>query len=114
MLRGLEPLPAQTLSLSYPHLPALAKLEPVKPVFMDVFPDVDEFRPSPNSNAWKSTHITMPDPIWTAEEIMAYVDGLGSPDVYWATFGFYPTTYEPMLRAAYNELVAARAAAAQP
>jgi|TARA_B100000609_G_scaffold149863_1_gene121308 hypothetical protein len=56
----------------------------------------------------------MPEPRWTAEEIMAYADGLGSPDVYWATFGFYPTTYEPMLRAAYNELVAARAAAAQP
>ena len=53
----------------------------------------------------------MPDPIWTAEEIMAYVDGLGSPDVYWASFGYYPTTYEPMLRAAFDELVDARAAA---
>ena len=80
-------------------------------VAVDVFPDVDEFRPSPNSNAWKSTHITMPDPIWTAEEIMAYVDGLGSPDVYWASFGYYPTTYEPMLRAAFDELVDAREAA---
>ena len=83
-------------------------------VAMDIYPDVDEYRAGPDSRVWRSTHITMPKPRWTAEEIMAYVDGLGSPDVYWATFGFYPTTYEPMLRAAYNELVAARAAAAQP
>ena len=76
--------------------------------------DVDEYRAGPDSRVWRSTHINMPEPRWTAEEIMAYADGLGSPDVYWATFGFYPTTYEPMLRAAYNELVAARAAAAQP
>ena len=80
-------------------------------IAVDVFPDVDESRASPDSKAWSSTHINMHVPRWTAEEIKAYVDGLGSPDVYWASFGYYPTTYEPMLRAAFDELVDARAAA---
>ena len=87
-----------------PRAPSTRR-RPASPVFAGAGPD---------SRVWRSTHITMPEPRWTAEEIMAYADGLGSPDVYWATFGFSPTTYEPMLRAAYNELVAARAAAAQP
>ena len=72
---------------------------------------IDESSASPDSKAWSSTHINMHVPRWTAEEIKAYVDGLGSPDVYWASFGYYPTTYEPMLRAAFDELVDARAAA---
>ena len=72
---------------------------------VDVFPDVDESRASPDSKAWSSTHINMRVPRWTAEEIKAYVDGLGSPDVHWASFGLYPTIYEPMVRAAYNDLL---------